>query len=305
VDIVTVLSTVLKVAVALTVFGYGLSARADDILFVLRRPRLLFVSVVAMFVVMPVIALGAHAYLDFPHAAEVALVVIALTPIPALLPRTEIGSGGRARYAYGLAFAVALLSPVVVPVLSDLIGRLMDRPFGLSPFTIAEAMLTQILLPLGLGWLVGRIWPAAAQRIGGTLVNIANIATLAALVVLLVLVFPAVLTALSLVTLAVLLAYTGIGLAVGHALGGPDRADSVVLAIACANRNPGLAIGLAAAIFPAESFAGTVILYALVSNVAVTLYTRWQRRHAVDRGDDVVPRTASTTTPMRPTEEET
>ncbi|MBM7505404.1 bile acid:sodium symporter family protein [Agromyces aurantiacus] len=294
-DLISILSTVLKVAVALTVFGYGLSARTEDLLFVLRRPRLLFVSIVAMFVVMPVVALAAHAYLDFPHAAEVALVVIALTPIPALLPRTEIGSGGRARYAFGLAFAVALLSPVIVPALSDLIGRLMDRPFGLSPWTVAVAMLTQILLPLGLGWIVGRLAPRAAERLGGPIVNIANLATLLALVVLLVVVFPAVLSALSLVTLLVMFGFTVAGLAVGHALAGPDRTDSVVLAIACANRNPGLAIGLAAGIFPAESFAGTVIIYALVSNVAVTLYTRLQRRRGVAPAPQVSPTpTAST-----------
>jgi BASS family bile acid:Na+ symporter len=283
-DILSVVTTVIQVTVAVTVFGYGLSARTEDLLFVLRRPRVLVVSLVAMFVVMPVIALAAHVYLDFPHAAEVALVVIALTPIPALLPRTEIGSGGRATYAFGLAFAVAVISPVLIPALSDLIGRLMDRPFGLSPLTIASAMATQVLLPLALGFLVGRLRPGIADRIGGRFVAVANSAMGLALLVLLVLVFPAVLSVLSLVTLLVMFAFIAAGLAVGHALGGPDRSDAVVLAIACANRNPGLAIGLAASIFPEESFAGTAIIYALVSNVAVTLYTRLQRRRAAASG---------------------
>ncbi|MGR0319829.1 bile acid:sodium symporter family protein [Agromyces sp. ZXT2-3] len=283
-DILTVVSTVIQATVAITVFGYGLSARPDDLLWVLRNPRVLFVSLVAMFVVMPVVALAAHVYLDFPHAAEVALVVIALTPIPALLPRTEIGSGGRSSYAFGLAFAVAVISPVLIPALSDLIGRLMDRPFGLSPLTIATAMATQVLLPLAIGFVVGRLWPTAADRFGGRLVAIANSVMGVALLALLVLVFPAVLSVLSLVTLLVMFVFIAVGLAVGHALGGPDRSDAVVLAIACANRNPGLAIGLAASIFPEESFAGTAIIYALVSNVAVTVYTRLQRRRAAESG---------------------
>jgi BASS family bile acid:Na+ symporter len=279
-NIVQVLSTIMQVAVAVTVFGYALRARPDDILFVLQRPRVLFVSLAAMFVVMPVLALAAHVYLDFPHAAEVALVVIALTPVPALLPRTSIGSGGRAHYAYGLAFAVALLSVLIVPALSDLIGRLMDRPFGLSPWTIAAAMAFQVLLPLAIGWVTRLIWPQAAERVGTPLVSAASVASLVALAGLLIVVFPAVLSVLSLVTIAVMVAFTGAGLAVGHAFAGPDRANSAVLAIACANRNPGLAIGLATSIFPAENFAGTVILYALVANVMVSLYTRLQRRAA-------------------------
>lgn len=287
-DLLGLATTVMQIAVAVTVFGYGVAARPDDVLFVLRRPRLLFVSLVAMFVVMPVLALAAHVYLEFPHAAEVALVVLALTPIPALLPRTEIGSGGHPRYAYGLAFAVALLSPVVIPALADLIGRLMNRPFGISPLTIATTMLWQVLLPLGLGFLLQRLAPRIAGRIGAPLIAGAHVASLVALAIFLVLIFPVLLSALSLVTLAVMLVFTAAGLVVGHALGGPRRAEAVVLAIACVSRNPGLAIGFASAVFPTESFAGSVIVYTIVANVAVSLYTRWQRASAVKTGKVVV-----------------
>ncbi|HSK27847.1 MAG TPA: hypothetical protein VK894_13135 [Jiangellales bacterium] len=81
-----------QLSIAVTVFGFGLGARNEDILYVFRRPRLLVVTLLAMFVVVPVIALALELYLDLPHPARVALVALALSPIPQLLPRTAIES---------------------------------------------------------------------------------------------------------------------------------------------------------------------------------------------------------------------
>lgn len=47
---------VLKVSIVVTLFGFGLEATRDDMLYMLRRPRVLLRSLVAMFVVMPLFA---------------------------------------------------------------------------------------------------------------------------------------------------------------------------------------------------------------------------------------------------------
>ena len=60
-------------------------------------------------------------------------------------------------------------------------------------------------------------------------------------------------------------------------MAGPEPDNSIVLAIACATRNPGIAIGLAAANFPAEQFGATIILYAFIN-----WQNRTQRRHHAD-----------------------
>jgi bile acid:Na+ symporter, BASS family len=46
-----------------------------------RSPRLLVFSLLAMFIIMPDVALALDLYFDFPYAARVALVALALTPI--------------------------------------------------------------------------------------------------------------------------------------------------------------------------------------------------------------------------------
>jgi bile acid:Na+ symporter, BASS family len=63
-------------------------------------------------------------------------------------------------------------------------------------------------------------------------------------------------------------------------MAGPEPDHAVVLAIACATRNPGIAIGIAAANFPAEEFGATIILYAVFAGVAAKPYDAWHRRRA-------------------------
>ncbi len=71
---------VLQASIMLTVFGFGLEASLDDLLYLLRRPGLLLRSLVAMFVVMPVFAIFMASVFSFSRAVVVALVVISISP---------------------------------------------------------------------------------------------------------------------------------------------------------------------------------------------------------------------------------
>jgi bile acid:Na+ symporter, BASS family len=277
-DIRQLISLIFEVSMMVTVFGFGLSAKAEDLLYLFHRPRLLVVSLLAMFIVMPVAALAVELAFDFPHAARVALVVLALSPIPQLLPRTEISSGGRASYAYGLAFSVALLSIVIVPALVHFLGRVMGRPFGLPPFTVAEALVRTVLAPLAVGLAVQHFLPAVAGRIREPMVRVANLVLSVAVVLLLIVVLPALLGVIGVGTLFAMSLFIVVGLMVGHCMGGPKPDHAVVLAIACANRNPGIAISIAVANFPAENFGATIVLYAILVGIVSKPYIDWQKR---------------------------
>jgi predicted Na+-dependent transporter len=51
----------------LTVFVFGLGATVEDVLHLVRRPRMLVISLVSMFIVMPFIALALAVAFDPPH----------------------------------------------------------------------------------------------------------------------------------------------------------------------------------------------------------------------------------------------
>ncbi|WP_233853576.1 hypothetical protein [Paraburkholderia sp. HD33-4] len=80
---------VLQIAIAGTVFSYGLQARREDLLYVVGRPGLLLRSLVAMLVVMPLLVVACVYYLDLPQPTAVVLSALAISPVPPLLPKKE------------------------------------------------------------------------------------------------------------------------------------------------------------------------------------------------------------------------
>jgi BASS family bile acid:Na+ symporter len=74
--------------------------------------------------------------------------------------------------------------------------------------------------------------------------------------------------------------FTVVGLAIGHILGGPNPDHSTVLALSTACRHPAVALSLAAANFPDQRFAATIVLYLIVSAIVGIPYLVWQRRQA-------------------------
>ena len=75
-----------QVSIAATVFGFGLGATREDLLYLWRRPVLLGRSLVSVLVVMPVVALVLAQVFDFRPLVEIALIALSISPIPPLLP---------------------------------------------------------------------------------------------------------------------------------------------------------------------------------------------------------------------------
>jgi bile acid:Na+ symporter, BASS family len=76
-----------------------------------------------------------------------------------------------------------------------------------------------------------------------------------------------------------IIAFTGVGLALGHVLGGPDSEHRTVLALATATRHPGVALTIAAANFPDEKLvAPALMLYVLVSAIVSVPFVQWRKK---------------------------
>ena len=102
----------LQSSVIVTVFSFGLEAAIDDVLYVWRRPSHLLRALIAMFVVMPLVALGLSNLLDVSDPVRIALVALAISPIPPLLPKKQGKAGGSSSFALGLMVTMALLSRI-------------------------------------------------------------------------------------------------------------------------------------------------------------------------------------------------
>ena len=269
----------LQVSVLLTVFGFGLQATAHELTYLVRRPALLARSLLSMFVVMPVLAALLVRIFELRPAFEMALVALAISPVPPLLPKKEGKAGGQSAYALGLMATVSLLAIAVVPLSVEVLGRYFARPLRMPSIAVAKVVVIMTLLPLTAGVVVRTIAPAIADRLKKPARLVATVLLIFGAGALLVAALPAVAGVIDRGTLLAIAAFVVAGLAAGHVLGGPEAEHSTVLALSTASRHPAIALTVAKINFPNEPQLGaTILLYLIILGVITVPYVARQRR---------------------------
>lgn len=154
------MEVVLSASLALTVFAYAMKATRDDVLFFRDSIRLMFVSLISIFVLAPVTAIAVSEWIEPPLVVRVAIASMSISIIPPLLPWKKLQSKGDAHYAVGLTLVVAGLAIVVVPAAADLLAQVSHHPYRVPPGEIARYVFAIVLLPTALGIAFGYRWCA-------------------------------------------------------------------------------------------------------------------------------------------------
>jgi len=270
----------LKVSMFCVVFGFGLETTRDDLLYLPRRPWLMVRSILAVFVIMPVLALLLARQFDFRPPVEAALIALALSPVPPLLPKKQSKAGGHGSYGLSLMAMLALLAIVIVPLSMEILSKVFHWPLAFAPGAIAKMVGEAVLLPLAAGMLLRALLPGLAARLAKPLAILVKILLPLAVILLLIGTFSAARAAMGGGTIAAIVLFVVAGLIVGHVLGKPNPEHSTVLALSTASRHPAIALSILTANFPEERFGGIILLYLLVSAVVMVPYVKWQGKRA-------------------------
>ena len=277
-DLKQIVILALQVSILCTVFLFGLKATVADLLYLMHRPRLLARSLLAVFVLMPLVVVAVDLLFDFRPPVEIALVALAISPLPPLLPLKETGAGGNTSYGLGLMAVLAIVSIVAVPLSLKILQSVFDKELAMSALTIAGLVVKTTLAPLVAGVAVRRLMPSVAARIERPLIRISTVLLAAGVLVLVAGSLSAIWEAVGEGTMLAMAIVTVAGLAIGHLLGGPDPDHSVVLALATCCRHPAIALTIAATNDPEQRFGGIILLYLVVNALVAIPYLKWQRR---------------------------
>ena len=266
---------ILKTSIATLIFAIGMTALTDDIVYLWRRPVLLVKSIIAMYVVVPAVAVLMACVLNLPQRTELALVVLAICAGAPLLPKKLIKFGGDPAYVFSLIVTTSLLAIVSVPLsLHLLAGTISFDTTVLTPSQVARVILKTFLLPLGLGMLFRLAAPVITERIGEPLLKIALCA-----IIILTKGFNLIIE-VGLPSLLAFAAFTFAAILAGHLSGGPDPSDRTSLAIACSSRHIGLALVVAVNARGPQALE-LVIAYLLASAVVSIPYVVWAKKRSV------------------------
>lgn len=282
-DTAQLIKLAISASVLLLVFALGLRATfADATSFfqsLFAPPRALLRALVAMNLVVPLIAAAIAAFTNVAPAVKIALVAIAVSPVPPILPGKQLKLGGRSDYVFGLLVAISLAAIVTVPLSVELIGWLFHRDVRMSFVEVAKPIGITILLPVLAGLVVRHFQPALAERIAPWVSRVGTLLLIAGMLPVLVAAWPAVVSLIGNGTIAAIVAVVVAAIASGHLLGGPEPQDRTALAIASAMRHPGIALAIAHINFPDNNLVpAAILLFLLNAAIVTTLYGKLRER---------------------------
>jgi predicted Na+-dependent transporter len=255
----------------------GLGVVPGEFLWLWRRPSLMLKALFAVLVAVPAVGMAVARLLDLPRAAEVGLMVMAISPGAPVALQRSLSSGGHRSFAPGLQVTVALLAVVSMPLSIAALNQVYSGSANVEPLQLMRQVFIAQLLPLGVGVIVGRFQPAAAAWLKQRLDRIWKVLISLLAVLAIVGFWGAMVRAGPLMAMAACLTTIG-AIAVGHVLGGPDPATRTAVAISSSARNPGLALLVVAVNAAPLAVKVTVLSYIIVSALTILPYMFWRRR---------------------------
>jgi BASS family bile acid:Na+ symporter len=281
VDAQAILKAALSASILLLVFALGLRSSFADATSLIRQflrpPRRLLRALIAMYVVVPAVAIALGLMFDLPVSVRAGMLAMAIAPIPPILPGKQLKFGGDSAHVFGLLVAVSLCAIVLVPIVLHFIGPVFGHDeVAFSPAQVARLIGSTVLLPLLAGLTLRQLAPRWAERLAPWVSRLGTVLLVAGVLPVLVAAAPAIAALVGDGSLLVIAALVGCAILAGHALGGPGEDGRKTLAIATANRHPGVALAVATLNAPAASHVGAaVLLYVLLATVLTALYGRF------------------------------
>lgn len=271
----------LHISLLLLALGIGLDTGRGDALHVLRRPRLLLPALCAVMLAAPLVALLMVAAFRLPEPVEIAIVLMAAAPLPALVQARDVQLGGSRHYSHGLLVAMAAGSVIATPAALALLAALFDIHAAVPPFAVAQLLIVSLLLPLGLGMGLRAMAPGPAARAAPLIGRIATALLLVALAPVLITAAPEIAHLVRNGALVAIASVVLAGLGAGHVLGGREPQDRIALVSSSTMRHPGIAMLVAGASTQGGEVRAAILLFVALGLLAVLPYQSWLRRHAL------------------------
>lgn len=273
---------ILKISIILSVLAIGLRATFAEATYLFRHPAQLVRALLSLNVLMLLFALAVSAAFNLHPAVKIALVALAVSPVPPIFPNKAFKAGGGENYTIGLLAATAALSVILIPLAMEICERIAGKPLTMTARSVFSMVLTTVLLPLLVGIGVRALAPKLAERVASPLAKAALVLLVASALPVLFGMARPMLSLIGNGTILGLSAFALVAFVVGHLLGGPEPANRTTLALATASRHPAIALAIAHTNFPEQKLAAPVVfMYLILSGVLSGVYLAWVKRHEV------------------------
>ena len=279
-----VLLMLVKVTIFTLMLAIGVNLSFQQHISLWRRPGLMFRSLLAVIVLVPVFVAVLLWLFELSSAVATGLAVLAAAPGAPLTHKRVQMAGGNMPYAASLQLSLALLAVLVTPLTLAVFHALFELGSErVDVLEVARQVALVQLLPVSIGLLIQHFRPQLASAIGKPLTILAHVLFLLLVVLALV---PGLRMTVHLgaqPVVAIVLMVVGC-LAIGHLLGGPTFDERTGLAIASVARNIGLALFICALSEIEKEVIPTLLSYMILGAIVAIPYSVWCKRQKVQVG---------------------
>ena len=274
--------TVINPLLGIIMFGMGMTLRADDFHIVFSRPKDIVIGCLAQFTVMPLLAWTLARAFALDEALTVGVVLVGCCPGGTASNVITYLAHGDLALSVGMTGVSTLLAPVLTPLLVLLLaGKTVD----VDVVGMLLSILWVVILPIGAGLLVKRLWPRQTTAATAYLPALSSLA-ICAIVLIVISASAAKLLSSDLIVILVVMLHNVGGLAVGYVIGtllGMPAAKRKAVSIEVGMQNSGLASSLATlhfAAYPMATIPGAVfsVWHNISGAIVARLYARTRLR---------------------------
>ena len=254
-----------------SMLAMGLGLTIYEILAPLRNVRLILLSLVANFVLMPLVAIGLGRLLRLDGPLGVGLLLLGTAAGAPFLPKLAQIAKGNLAFAVGL---MVLLMVVTVGYLPVVLPSLLPG-VSVNPAKIARSLFLLMLLPLAGALAVKARFPDASARVKPVLDRISNLSLILLMVLLSVVNAKSVLAVFGTGGILAGLLFLAAGYGIGWVLGGPAADTRRVLGLGTAQRNIAAALVVSRQSFDDPNVVVMVVVVAIVGLLILMPLSRY------------------------------
>jgi BASS family bile acid:Na+ symporter len=216
-----------------SMLAVGVSLTVGQILDPLRNVKLVCLSLLANFVLMPVAALAIARLLRLDQPLGIALILLGAAAGAPFLPKLAGLAKGNLAFAVGLMVLLMVLTVAYMP----LVLPLLLEGVSVDPMSIARSLLLLMLLPLAVGLALNARFEGVARKLRSPLNQISSLSLILLIALLLVTNIRNVISLFGTRGVLASVIFLLVGVAIGWVLGGPGPETKGVLSLGTAQRN--------------------------------------------------------------------
>ncbi|QAS54460.1 bile acid:sodium symporter family protein [Halobacillus litoralis] len=275
------LGAYITILLGVVMFGMGLTLKPVDFKLVLSKPIPVIIGVAAQFVLMPLVAFMLAYLMNLP--AELAAGLVLLGSVPGGTASNVMVYLAKGNLA--LSVAMTSLSTMLAPILTPLILlALAGQWLPVDPVAMFLSIVQVIIVPITLGVLLRRIFPATVEK-SATVVPLISVLAIIIIVSAVVAANVESITTSGLLIFSAVMIHNLLGLFLGYAAAVLMRLDESkrrAISIEVGMQNSGLGVALATAHFGPLAALPNVIAAVWHNISGPILATYWSKKRVTE-----------------------